>query len=151
MGQSLSQLYIHLTFETQDRFPFIKPTWKEDLHGYIQGILKNLESPAITINSVEDHIHILFRLSKNYALAKVVEEVKKESSKWAKTIEVVSNKFSWQTGYGAFSVSSSKVEAVKNYILNQVEHHKKTSYKEEVEKFLKEYDVIEYDERYFWR
>jgi REP element-mobilizing transposase RayT len=130
MGQSLSQRYVHLTFGTKDRFPFIKHSWKGQLHGYIQGVMKNMESPAIKINSVEDHIHILFHLSKNYALSKVIELVKKDSSKWVKTIEGASDQFSWQTGYGAFSVSSSKLEIVKKYIQNQEEHHKKTTYKE---------------------
>ena len=87
MGQSLSQLYIHLTYGTKNRFPFIKPECEERLHGYMAGILKHYESPAILINSVSDHVHILFRLSKNYALAKVVEEVKKQSSKWVKETE----------------------------------------------------------------
>ena len=150
MGQSLSQLYVHLTFGTKDRYPFIKPNWKLQLHSYMAGILKNHESPALIINSVPDHIHILFRLSKNYALAKVVENVKKESSKWIKGNTPVS-KFAWQAGYGAFSVSSSKVETVKQYIINQKEHHKKITFKEEVEVFMKNYDIIEYDTEYFWR
>lgn len=100
------------------------------------------------INSVPDHIHILFRLSKNYALAKVVEEVKIQSSKWMKLEG--SKGFAWQIGYGAFSVSSSKIENVKKYIINQKEHHKKKSFKQEIEEFVKKYDVEEYDERYFW-
>ncbi len=84
MGQSLSQMYIHLVFSTKYRQPYINDVIEESLHAYMAGILKNLESPAIKINSVPDHVHILFRLSKNYALAKVVEEVKKQSSKWMK-------------------------------------------------------------------
>jgi REP element-mobilizing transposase RayT len=87
------------------------------------GILKNMDSPAIKINSVTDQVHILFRLSKNHALAKVVEEAKKASSKWMKEEGVKG--FTWQIGYAAFSVSSSKVEVVTNYIINQKEHHKK--------------------------
>ena len=112
------------------------------------GILKNKESPALKINSVPDHIHILFRLSKNHALAKVVEAVKKESSKWLKTKGVTG--FTWQIGYGAFSVSSSKVETVIQYISNQKQHHKTKTYKEELEEFIREYGIIEYDDKYFW-
>lgn len=126
------------------------PEWNDQLHAYIAGILKNYESPAININSVSDHIHILFRLSKNWALAKVVEEIKKQSSKWVKEIEGVNKKFSWQNGYGAFSVSSSKIEVVKNYIINQEAHHKRISYLAEVEEFIKKYDIIDYDPKYFW-
>ena len=150
MGQSLSQLYVHLTFGTYNRYPFIHPDWEAQYHAYASGILKNYESPALIINSVPNHTHILFRLSKNHALAKVVEMVKKESSKWIK-INTPASKFAWQAGYGAFSVSSSKLKVVENYILNQKEHHKKLNYKEEVEKFMKEYDIIEYDETYFWK
>lgn len=150
MGQSLSQLYVHLIFGTKVRHPYIKQELENHLHAYISGTLKNLQSHAIIINSVPDHIHILFRLSKNYSLAKVVEEVKKESSKWAKKQEHGHPDFTWQTGYAAFSVSSSKLEAVKRYIINQKEHHKKITFKEEVEEFIRKYDVIEYDMKYFW-
>jgi putative transposase len=151
MGQSLSQLYIHLTFGTKERYPFIKPQWEKEMHAYLAGILKNLDSPAILINSVADHVHILFRLSKNQALASVVEEIKKQSSKWIKTLPEASDQFTWQIGYGAFSVSSSKLDTVKHYIATQKEHHQLKTYQEEVEEFFKEYDVIEYDARYFWR
>lgn len=151
MGQSLSQMYVLLTFGTKERYPYIEKEVEDELHSYISGIFKNMESPVISINSVPDHIHILFRLSKNYALAKVVEEVKKSSSKWMKEIKNGNSKFTWQIGYGAFSVSSSKLEVVKSYIVNQKEHHKKILYKEEIEKFIKNYDLLEYDEKYFWR
>ena len=148
MGQSLSQLYVHLTFGTKNRYPFISEQIEPQLHSYMGGILKNKECPPLKINSVPDHVHILFRLSKNHALAKIVEVVKKESSKWMKTKGITG--FTWQIGYGAFSVSSSKVETVINYISNQKQHHKTKTYKEEVEEFIKKYDLIEYDEKYFW-
>jgi putative transposase len=117
---------------------------------YIIGTLKKYDSPSLRTNCVEDHVHILFRLSKNIALAKIVEEVKKQSSKWMKQIEGGNPSFAWQIGYAAFSVSSSKIEVVKNYIVNQEDHHKKKTFKEEVEEFIKAYDVIEFDEKYFW-
>ena len=148
MGQSLSQMYIHLTFGTKGRKGFINKDIEVELHSYMASIFKNYGSPAIKINSVPDHIHVIFRLSKNHALAKIVEDVKKSSSKWIKTKGI--KEFAWQIGYGAFSVSSSKVYIVKKYIENQKEHHKAKTYKEEVEKFVKEYDMIEYDSNYFW-
>lgn len=150
MGQSLSQMYIHLVFGTKGRNLYLTPAIEKRVHSYLAGTLQQYESPALIINSVPDHIHILFRLSKNYALAKVVEEVKKESSKWIKTIEGGTKLFKWQIGYGAFSVSSSKVEVVKRYIENQKEHHGYHTFQEEVEQFVKEYDIIEYDPKYFW-
>ena len=150
MSQSISRVYIHLTFGTKNRFPFIKPSIGEKLHPYISGITKNMESPALVINSVPDHIHILFRQSKNQALSKIVEEIKKSSSRWIKSLEGGPKKFAWQDGYGAFSVSGSAVEIVKSYIENQQEHHQKKTFREEVEEFLKQYDVEEYNPDYFW-
>ncbi|PKQ64934.1 transposase [Labilibaculum filiforme] len=148
MGQSLSQLYVHLTFGTKFREPYITLDIEKELHAYIIGILKNMESPSLQINSVPDHIHVLFRLSKNYALAKIVEEVKKSSSKWMKEKGV--KEFTWQIGYGAFSVSSSAVNKVERYIKQQKKHHNVQDYKEELEELMREYDVIEYDATYFW-
>ena len=101
------------------------------------------------MKSVEDHVHILFSLSKNYPLMKIVEEVKKGSSKWIKTKGPAFHKFQWQNGYGGFSVSQSGVDAVKRYIAGQEEHHRSVTFQEEFGKFLRKYQ-IEYDERYVW-
>ena len=151
MGQSLSQIYIHLTFGTFNRFPFLQPSEEESIHSYLAGALKNYECPVLAINSVSDHIHILFKLSKNHALARVVEEIKKQSSKWMKEFGKGYEKFSWQTGYGAFSVSASKLDITRKYILNQKEHHRIKSYQEEVYEFMKEYGISEYNPDYFWQ
>ena len=150
MGQSLSQIYVHLIFSTKYRLPYITKNIKGQLNAYIIGILKEYDCPSIQTNGVEDHIHILFRLSKNIALAKIVEHVKKNSSKWMKQVEGGHKFFRWQIGYAAFSVSSSVVPIVSNYIAKQEEHHKKKNLKEEVEEFLEAYDVVEYDEKFFW-
>jgi REP element-mobilizing transposase RayT len=150
MGQSLSQMYIHLVFGTKGRNLYLISDIEKRVHAYLAGTLQQYESPALIINSMPDHVHILFRLSKNYALAKIVEEVKKESSKWIKTIEGGTKLFKWQIGYGAFSVSSSKVEVVKRYIENQKEHHGTQTFREEIEQFVQQYDIIEYDAQYFW-
>lgn len=148
MGQSLSQIYIHLIFGTKNRFNYITPGVEEKLHSYIGGILKNFESPALIINSVPDHIHILYRHSKNHPLTKVVEQVKKTSSKFMKE-EGVEN-FAWQIGYGAFSVSSLVLESTIKYIRNQKQHHKTKTFREEVEDFVREYDLRDYEADFFW-
>lgn len=150
MSQSLSQMYVHLIYGTKNKLPFLKNEIRDRMHAYKAGTLKKYESSAIVINSVEDHVHILFRLSKNYALAKVVEEIKKQSSKWMKQIEGGDSNFAWQDGYAAFSVSPSKLEVVKRYIENQAEHHKKVGFKEEVEEFMKKQGVVHYDAKFFW-
>ncbi|MEX0660582.1 MAG: transposase [Balneolaceae bacterium] len=107
------------------------------------------ESPALIINSVPDHIHVLFRLSKNVALAGIVEHLKKSSSTWMKE-HAGNHSFFWQTVYGAFSVSSSKTDTLTRYIARQEEHHQHLSYRDEIERFMKEYDVVDYNPTYFW-
>ena len=151
MGQSLSKIYVHLTFGTKNRHPFLHEEFRKRLHAYLGSTLKTYDSPAIVMDSVKDHIHILFVLSKNHALAKIVEEVKKQSSKWLKQIDHCDKNFAWQDGYAAFSVGSSQIQVLTKYIANQKQHHQKISFREEVESFLKKYDVINYNELYFWR
>jgi putative transposase len=149
MGQSLAQNYIHLIFSTKHRQPLIQPTVEADLHAYLGGICKRLDSQPIIIGGFTDHIHILCKLSKKIALMKLVEDVKSHSSKWIKTRGEQFRDFYWQDGYGAFSVNPSQVDLVIKYISNQHEHHKKKTFQQEYRAFLKKYKV-EYDERYVW-
>ncbi len=129
MPQSLAQIYTHLIFSTKNRAACISPMIREDLGSYLAGFLFNLGSPAIAVNAVEDHVHLLYRQSKNLAMKQVVEEVKSSSSKWVKTQGDQYGGFYWQRGYGAFSVSATRVEAVKNYIQNQEEHHRNVGFR----------------------
>jgi REP element-mobilizing transposase RayT len=112
-------------------------------------IIKDNESIPIIINGVDNHVHVLCVLSKNIALAKLVEEIKKHSSRWIKKMDKHYHNFSWQGGYGVFSVSPSLHDKTKHYISNQEEHHKKMSFKEEYLLFLKEYG-LDYKEEYLW-
>lgn len=149
MPQSLAKVYLHIVFSTKNRKPLIKQEVEEELHKYLSGIARDHKSPVIAINSVEDHIHILCLLSRNITISKLLEELKKSSSKWIKTKGDAFKNFYWQNGYGAFSVSQSAVDTVKKYIANQKEHHKKKTFKEEYIEFLEKYE-IEYDEKYIW-
>jgi REP element-mobilizing transposase RayT len=149
VSQSLAKNLIHLIYSTKHRTPCLTPAVRPGLFAYKAGILKHWHSPALIIGGVADHVHLLFCLSKNHALAKVVEEVKKGSSKWLKTQGEEFLEFHRQAGYGAFSVSPSNVEAVKAYIERQEEHHRKRSFQEELRAFLKRHG-IEFDERYVW-
>jgi len=149
MAQSLAKNLIHLIYSTKDREPCLAPEIQAGLFKYKAGILKEWKSPALLIGGVADHVHVLFCLSKNHALAKVIEEVKKGSSKWMKTQGPGFRDFHWQAGYGAFSVSQSHVEQVRRYIELQEEHHRTRSFQEEFLEFLNRYE-IEYDERFIW-
>ena len=147
MPQSLANILIHAVWSTKERRPLISDDVRVGLHGYMAGILKNIESPALVINSVADHVHIFCQLSKNLAACKLVEEAKKSSSKWMKEQGVLD--FAWQNGYGVFSVSQSNVDRVRKYIEDQVEHHKKRDFKAEFREFCERYNVA-MDERYVW-
>ena len=150
MPQSLSQVLIHLVFSTKHRQPFITEKIEPELHSYIAKILyEECYSPALIIGGDCDHLHILFGLSRIWTVAKIVELVKKRSSKWIKTKGEEFKDFQWQTGYGAFSVSRSSAEIVNKYIANQKEHHRKNSYQNEFRAFLNKHE-IEYDEKYVW-
>lgn len=149
MPQSLANLYIHLIFSTKERHPFLTDAVRPDLHAYMATVLANLNSPAVLINSVADHVHVLFNMSRTVTLAQVVEDVKKSSSKWIKTQGENLTTFAWQAGYGGFSVSESNVPKVANYIRGQEEHHRVKSFQEEYREFLTKHK-IQYDERYVW-
>lgn len=149
MAQSLAKILTHLIFSTKNRERLIRDDVRDELHRYTATVLKEMDSPAILINSVEDHIHILFSLSKNHAVKEIVEGVKKASSKWIKQKGGGYAGFYWQNGYGAFSVSQSGVPDVTKYIAGQKEHHQKKTFQEEYREFLERYEV-KYDERYVW-
>ena len=149
MAQTLVSLLVHLVFSTKNREEIIRPETEADLYPYMCGIVAKYESPCLAINGMPDHVHMLISMSKNIALADLLEELKKDSSKWIKTQGSFYKHFHWQGGYAGFSVSRSRVEAVKRYIATQKEHHKKVSFQDELRGLLKKHNV-EYDERYIW-
>ena len=149
MPQSLHILTAHIIFSTKERRPFITPDLRERLWAYQSRVLQNLECGAITIGGVADHVHILCNLTKKYPTVKVMEILKKDSSKFIKTLDPNLWEFHWQDGYGLFSISPSHFDVTKKYILNQEPHHKKETFQEEYLRILKKYNAP-YDERYLW-
>ncbi len=149
MSQSLSKLYVHLVFSTKHRETLLPRPLRERVHAYLATVLKNYDCPAVRVGGTSDHVHVLFRLSKNRALAQVVEEIKTTSSKWVKTQEPMLASFHWQSGYGGFSVSPAELGGLSEYIEQQEAHHTKLSFQDEYRQFLARYEV-EYDERYVW-
>jgi REP element-mobilizing transposase RayT len=149
MPQSLARLHVHLIFSTKNREPVLRDAVRDPLHRYMAEVLKNLGCPAMLINSVEDHVHILFELGRTVSVSKAVEDVKKHSSKWIKTQGREFDQFAWQAGYGAFAVSESNVGVVQEYIARQQEHHRKKSFQEEYRNFLNRH-CLTFDERYVW-
>jgi putative transposase len=148
--QSLVQLYAHLVFSTKHRHPFFTAaSVREKVFGYLAGTCKRQCSPAIRVGGHYDHVHILCRLGKESSVSTLVRELKRDSSKWIKTLDPTLQSFSWQAGYGAFSVSPGHVESLIDYIDRQDEHHSKTSFQVEFRRICKKYGITP-DEQYCW-
>jgi len=151
MSQSVARVVLHLVFSTKHRKPWLKSVeLREELYAYMATILRdNVDSPAIIIGGIEDHIHILCLLSRKFAIMKLIEEAKTETSKWLKKQSPELSNFSWQGGYGAFSVSESNISQVKKYIANQEQHHKRMTFQDEFRELCKRHG-IELNERFAW-
>ena len=150
MAQSLAKIYIHLIFHIKNTSPCILSRDLERVHAYIGQLVNETNSINIWVNGIEDHVHILFLLSREASLSHVVEEVKRNSSRWIKTLSHEYSMFAWQAGYAAFSVSESVAEKTLNYIKNQKEHHKRVTFEEEYKRFL-ELNHIDYSDEYVFR
>lgn len=149
MPQSLSKIYVHLIFSTKNRERMIPRHLHPELHAYMGGILRDLRCTPVEINTEPDHAHLLFLLSRTEPLSVIVGQVKTGSTGWLQQQLPALQNFHWQNGYGAFSVSQSNVDEVREYIRTQQDHHRVVTFQEEFRRFLKRYEV-EYDERYVW-
>lgn len=150
MPQSLSAVYVHLVFSTKARRSFLRDLRvRAALHAYLGGVSKRLECAPIQIGGVEDHVHILARLSRSVSQAEWVKELKRVSNAWLKEQDQGLADFQWQAGYSCFSVSQSNLAQVAAYVAHQEEHHRGMSYQDEVRTLLNKHQ-IELDERYVW-
>ncbi len=142
-------MLVHLVFSTKNRQPWIRTDIEPELFAYGTTVLKNSSCPTLAMNGTADHVHALFNLSRVKSIADIVEELKTSTSKWIKTKGADFHGFHWQTGYGAFSVSQSKMDDVIQYIRRQKEHHRGQSFQDEFRAFLERHK-IPFDERYVW-
>jgi putative transposase len=151
MPQSLAKVLIHLVYSTKNREPRLADIeLRNQLYAYKSKVLRdNVDSPTLAINGVEDHVHLLLLLSRKFAIMNVVEEAKTETTKWLKKQGSEYADFHWQSGYGAFSVSESNVDPVKQYFARQTEHHARATYQDEFRALCRRHNV-EIDERYVW-
>ncbi|MEA1786062.1 IS200/IS605 family transposase [Arenibacter sp. GZD96] len=150
MANTYTQIHIQTVFAVQDRQSLIKNEWKDELFKYITGIIQNHDHKVLQINGMPDHIHILFGMRLTQSLSDLMKQIKQDSSKWINSKKIVPGKFSWQSGFGAFSYSKVEVPYVINYIKNQELHHKSKTFQEEYLQLLKEFH-IEFDERYIFK
>lgn len=150
MASTFSQIYIQVVFAVQNREIMIHSSWEEELYKYITGIVRNKEQKMLAINGMPDHIHFFIGMKPSCCLSDLVREVKKSSNDFIKERKFSKFKFSWQEGYGAFSYSHSQIDSVIKYILNQKEHHKKQTFKDEYLDFLKKFE-IEFKDEYLFK
>lgn len=146
---TFSQIYIQVVFAVKNRDALIGISWEERLYQYITGIVQNKGQKLLAINGMPDHLHFLIGMKPNCCLSDLVREIKKSSNNMITENKLSKFKFQWQEGYGAFSYSHSQIDHVVKYILNQKEHHKKQTFKEEYIDFLKKFEV-EYEEKYLF-
>jgi REP element-mobilizing transposase RayT len=144
---SYTNLLYHIVYATKDRAPLITNTLRPRLHQYLGGTVRGLDGLALEINGVADHVHLLVRLKPALSLSEFLSKLKANSSLWAK--RQTSGRFAWQSRYSAFTVSESQAERVRQYIRNQEEHHRRTSFEDELRALLRAHRV-DFDEAYLW-
>ena len=141
MANTFTQIYLQFVFAVQDRTSLIKPGWKEELYKYITGIVQNNKHKLIAINGMPNHIHIFIGYKPHQLIPDLMQDIKGSSSGWINKKGFLKGKFSWQTGYGAFSYSHSQVDTVVKYIMNQEKHHRNKSFQEEYSTLLTKFDI----------
>jgi putative transposase len=149
MANTFTQIHIHSVFAVKYRRAVISPAWKNDLQKYITGIVQHYGHKMLAVNNMPDHIHLLIGFRPTQALSDLMQNVKSGSSKWINEQRLCAATFHWQEGYGAFAVQKLGVDRVIDYIKDQENHHRKTSFKDEYRQFLKD-EEIEFDERYIF-
>ena len=146
MPSTFLSLHYHLVWSTKGRAPFIHAEWRDRLHHYLGGAVNGLGGHCEAVGGVADHVHVLAELRAAHMLADFMRELKKASSIWVHQ-EMHQREFAWQEGYAAFTVAGSSVSAGRTYIQNQEEHHRKRSFREELEEMLRRAGVV-YDPKY---
>jgi REP element-mobilizing transposase RayT len=150
MPQSLANVLVHIVFSTKERRALLQNhDLRMEMHRYIAGVSKTLGCPAVIVGGATDHVHFLASQSRTIALAEWVKEMKRASSLWAKEKSPPWGLFQWQAGYGAFSVSQSQKERVREYIASQEEHHRQVSFQDELRQLLKKHEIA-FNEQYIW-
>ena len=148
MSSTHLSLHVHVVFGAKHQRPLIETPWRSRLHAYLGGAAKTLGVVPEAVGGAADHVHLLLGIRSTHRLADVMRDLKRASSTWIHET-IGAKQFEWQDGYGAFTVSASLLETVRNYIARQEEHHRKKTFHEEYLEFLK-LSGVEYDERYLW-
>ena len=149
MAGTFSQIYIQIVFAVNGRSNLLQEPWRDEVFKYMAGIIKGKNQKPIIVNGVSNHVHLFVGLKPSMSVSDLVRDVKNNSTNFINDRKWISGKFSWQEGFGSFSYSHSQIDQVYQYILNQKEHHRKKTFKEEYLDFLRKFE-IEYDEKYLF-
>ena len=149
MPQSLSKAVLHIIFSTKNREQFLDDEVIHDMHGYLASCSREIDWECYRVGGIADHVHLAVRQPRTANLSDFMGHIKRTSTKWIRNKGERYKTFSWQGGYGAYSISASHVDTLIKYIENQEEHHKTMTFQEEFRMFLEKYG-IKYDERYVW-
>ena len=149
MAGTFTQIYIQAVFAVKGSTNLLQKRWRDEVFKYMAGIIKNKNQKPIIVNGVADHVHAFIGLKPSMALSDLIRDVKNNTSNIINENNWVRGRFSWQEGYGAFSYGHSQIDTVYNYILNQEEHHRKKTFREEYLEFLEKFEVP-YEERFLF-
>jgi putative transposase len=149
MANTYTQLYVQIIFSPEGRQNLITENIKDEVYKYISGIIKNKKQKLMIINGMPDHLHIFTGFLPEMSISDLVRDIKANSANFINEKRLITGKFSWQRGYGAFTYSKSQISKVVNYIQMQEEHHRIKTFREEYEEFLKKYE-IDYNEKYLF-
>lgn len=141
MSRTFAQIYIHSVFAVKGRENLLQKDWREDVFKYMCGIIKGKDLKPIIINGVSDHVHVFMGLKPSLSVSDIIRDVKNNSSNFINEQQLVRGKFSWQDGFGAFSYGHSQINKVYQYILNQEQHHRKKTFKEEYTSLLRKFEI----------
>ena len=150
MANTYSKIYIHTVFAVKYRKGMIQPDWEGKLHSVIGNLINESGGKSILVNGIEDHVHCFFQGKPSVSISDMMKNTKAKSSKWINEQGLLRSRFEWQKGFGCFSYGHSQRNDVYQYILNQKEHHKKMSFREEYIRLLKAFD-IDFEEAYIFK
>lgn len=149
MPNTFSQIYLQFVFAVKHRQSLIPAEHKEELHKYITGLVQNRKAKMLAIHCMPDHAHVFVGFKPTILIADFVKEIKVESNEFINDKKWIATKFSWQEGYGAFSYSHSHIDSVVKYVLNQEQHHRKKTLRQEYVDFLQKFE-IPFEERFLF-
>ena len=142
MSHSYNKIWVHVIFSTKDRLPLISSPVEKQIYDHMREQLIEQGCRVRIINGIPDHVHLLYLQNSKKSVADIIKQVKGNTSHWINGQDMMKEKFAWQTGYAAYSISESQLEKVFQYIKNQKEYHTKKTFIQEYNEFILAHGLI---------